>query len=124
MKSPDHGRNAPENRPSASVIPFRNRKPTPSIPLDVLDSLDKIHADLINVITRFPREEATRNLHWGWVAPLCLSLKFLQVAEGRAREIARGVPREFGVDPDGLGEVGEYVASCLAVDGGAGHGEL
>ncbi len=101
----------PEKRPSATVIPFK--KPAPSIPLDVLDSLDKIQIDLLDMIVRLPREEAIKDLHWAWIAPLRVALQFARISERRAREISAGTLQEIEADPEGSKEVLRFLKSVI-----------
>lgn len=103
------GQAAPEKRPSATVIPFK--RPTPSIPLDVLDGLERIQAELIDLITQLPREEAISDLQWGWIAPLQVALQFTQVSERRVLEISAGLLQGFEADPEGSKEVLKFLES-------------
>lgn len=95
---------------AANVIPFK--KPAPSIPPDILDSLDKTQIDLIGALIQFPHEKAITDLHWGWVAPARIALKYLEIAKRRALEINAGVLQEIEADPNGSQEVIRFLEAA------------
>lgn len=118
LSKPTHARVAPGNYPSATVIPFKKpfKKPSPTIPPDILVGLDKIHGDLLDVLARLPKDVALTGPHWEWLAPLHVAFKYAQISKRRAWEIAGGDIPNVGDDIDGTDEVGQWVESFLETD--------
>ena len=104
MKSPIPGQNPPENRPLATLIPFK--KPSPVNYADIIHRVYKIHREVLDLLTLLPRKESISEINWSWLAPFFAAQKFIQIGESRVIKLMEdGITVAPEFEGDGSEEV-------------------